>query len=135
MRGQAGFTLLETVVALVIAALALAALVSGVGGGLNATTASVRYDQAVVRAKSHLALAANGERLAAGTFQGDDGGGFHWLLRVAPVQTAEVRGSGLPGGAAASKPVILYSVAVSISWQDGAATRRVVLQTEQVGGP
>ena len=48
-------------------------------------------DQAIVRAKSHLAAATYGARLVPGDTRGDDGGGFRWRLRIVPVESAAVR--------------------------------------------
>jgi general secretion pathway protein I len=135
MRRQAGFTLLEATVALIIAALAIAALFQGAGIGVKAAASSARYEQALVRAKSHLETTAYSGRLTAGTFQGDDGGGYHWLVRVAPIQTATIRPSGLAGSRAASQPLVLYSVSAAITWNDGGRRRQVVLATEQIGSP
>ncbi len=93
------------------------------------------YDQAIVRAKSRLAAATHGTALVPSDRRGDDGGGFSWRLRVAPVASATLR----PGGQAgprpsASFPVVLYGVTVWIGWNDGGAERQVRLDTEQVGG-
>ena len=130
-----GFTLLEVLVALIIAGAAAAALFNGVGTGLHATQTAGFYDQAIVRAKSRLAAAAHGTKLLPGDWRGDDGGGFHWRLRVAPVARAAVRPVGLIGPrAASSMAVILYSVTVWIGWSDGGVERDVRLDTEQVGG-
>jgi general secretion pathway protein I len=134
-RGMAGFTLLEVTIALLIAALATAALLQAAGAGLRATSVASRYDQAIVRAKSHLAAATHGAPLRAGDTQGDDGGGFHWRLTVVPIQTAMVRpGGGIGPRTRASLGVVLYRVVATISWQDDRTTRQVTLQTEQVGG-
>jgi len=130
-----GFTLLEVIVALIIAGLAAAALFDAVGSGLHATQVASMYDQAIVRAKSHLTAATRGTKLAAGDWRGDDGGGFHWRLRVAPAATASVRPLGLVGSRAASSfQVVLYDVSVWIGWHDGETERDVRLDTEQVGG-
>ena len=88
MGREAGFTLLEVLVAFIIAALALAALFSGALGGLRAAATSGRYLEAVSRAESHLAAATTGDALAAGDRQGDEGAGFHWHVRIAPAQVA-----------------------------------------------
>jgi general secretion pathway protein I len=130
-----GFTLLEMIIALIIAGLAAVALFEAVGTGLHATQTASMYDQAIVRAKSRLSAATHGAALAAGDWRGDDGGGFRWRLRVAPMASAAVRPTGLIGPrAAASIPVVLYAVSVWVIWTDGGTQRDVRLDTEQVGG-
>lgn len=134
-QARAGFTLLEVTIALLIAALATAALLQAAGAGLRATSAAARYEQAIVRAKSHLAAATHGAPLRAGDTQGDDGGGYHWHLTVVPLQTAMVRSGGAVGPRSRqSLGVVLYRVTTTISWQEDRTTRHVTLQTEQVGG-
>lgn len=130
-----GFTLLEVIVALIIAGIAAAALFEAVGTGLHATQTAGMYDQAIVRAKSRLAAATHGTKLTPGDWRGDDGGGFHWRLRVAQIASASMRPVGLVGPRAASSiPVVLYGVTVWIAWKDGGTERDVQLDTEQVGG-
>jgi prepilin-type N-terminal cleavage/methylation domain-containing protein len=130
-----GFTLFEVIVALVIAGIAATALFEAVGSGLHATRTASLYDQAVVRAKSRLAAAAHGTKLTAGDWRGDDGGGFRWRLRVAPLATAAVRPVGLLGPRASlSFPVVLYGVSVWIGWNDDGTEHDVQLDTEQIGG-
>jgi general secretion pathway protein I len=130
-----GFTLLEVIIALMIAGMAAVVLFEAAGSGLRETQTASMYDQAIVRAKSHLASATRGTKLAAGDWRGDDGGGFRWRLHVAPVATAALRPSGLIGPrAAASIPVMLYAVSVWIGWDNSGTERNVRLDTEQVGG-
>lgn len=134
MRRQAGFTLLEVTIALIIAGIAAMALLQAVGSGLHATQIASRYDQAIVRARSHMASAVHGGVLTAGEWRGDDGGGFRWHLRVAPVASAALRPLGLIGPRAQSSvPVTLYGVTVWIGWDDGGSERQVRLDTEQIG--
>ncbi len=121
-----GFTLLEVLVAFVIAALALAALFGGGLGGLQAASTSGRYLEAVSRAESHLAAATTGDALAPGDRQGDEGAGFHWRVRIVPSATE----AGDP--AARNKPVLtLYAVSAAVSWSEGGHTRRVELDTQR----
>jgi general secretion pathway protein I len=130
-----GFTLLEVMIALIIAGLAAAALFEAAGSGLHATRTASLYDQAIVRAKSRLAATTHGVRLAPGEQRGDDGGGFRWHTRVAPVSSVSLRPVGLSGPRAAiTYPVVLYDVTVWIDWDDGGTHREVRLDTEQVGG-
>jgi general secretion pathway protein I len=130
-----GLTLLEMIIALIIAGIAAGALFEAVGTGLRATQTASMYDQAVVRARSRLAAATHGTRLTPGDQRGDDGGGFQWRVRVAPIATALLRPIGVAGPrAAASFPVVLYAVSVWVGWNDGGTERQVRLETEQVGG-
>jgi general secretion pathway protein I len=135
VRQRGGFTLLEVIIALIIAGIAAVALFEAVGSGLYATRTASMYDQAIVRAKSRLATASHGVRLAPLDQRGDDGGGFRWHLRVAPVASALLRPAGLAGPRAnTSFPVVLYQVTVWIGWGDDSTNRQVRLDTEQVGG-
>jgi prepilin-type N-terminal cleavage/methylation domain-containing protein len=130
-----GFTLLEVVIALIIAGMAAVALFEAAGSGLRATQTASMYDQAIARAKSRLAAATHGTRLAPTDQRGDDGGGFRWRVRVAPVASTMLRPLGLAGPrASTSFPVVLYAVIVWVAWDDGGTERQVQLETEQVGG-
>jgi general secretion pathway protein I len=133
-RRQRGFTLLEVIVALIIAGLAAVALMQAVATGLRTTRTASMVDQAIVRAKSHLAAATHGARLVPGDTRGDDGGGFRWRLRIAPVASAAVRPMIAGPRAASSVPVTLYGISVWIAWNEGGQEHAVRLDTEQIGG-
>src|SRR5260370_8634413 len=80
-----GFTLLEVVVALAIAALALVGLFRAGSGGLFAVDTAARAEEAVQRAQSHLAAVGRDAALVEGALTGDDGGGYRWALRASPL--------------------------------------------------
>ncbi len=121
-----GFTLLEVLVAFIIAALALGVLFQGGIGGLTTANAAARYDEALSRAQSHLALASIGPDFQPQDGQGDEGGRFHWHLRIQLL--------GLAAAMDPTKPVpALYGITIGMSWPDGLHTRSVTLQTERVG--
>jgi prepilin-type N-terminal cleavage/methylation domain-containing protein len=129
-----GFTLLEVIVALIIAGMAAMVLFDAVGSGLHSTQTAAMYDQAIVRAKSRLAAATQGTKLEPGDWRGDDGGDFRWRLRVTPLATASVHPTAVAGPrGGVSFPVTLYAVSVWIGWNDGGTARDVHLDTEQVG--
>lgn len=130
MQGERGFLLLEVLIAFVIAVLALAALFQATGDGLRASHLAQQYQQAVVRARSHLAMATRGGSLMPGTWQGDDGGGYHWRLLVRPLARATAHPTGAP-----PVPLALYGVTVEVSWTTDARTRTVRLETREVGQP
>ena len=81
-RRSQGFTLIEVLVAFVVAALALAVLYRGGIEGLVGTRSATRRDEAVARATSRLEALCHGARLAPGIQSGDDGSGFRWRTRV-----------------------------------------------------
>ena len=124
MRGEgrgreAGFTRIEVLVAFIIAALFLALLANAGIEGLRASRLSAQYQEALARAQSHLAAAV--ESPQASDRQGDEGNGFHWHVRIVPLEHIV-----LPSG-----PVTLLAVSVAISWGTSRG-RSVQLNTEQV---
>ena len=124
----------ETLVAFIIAALALAVLYEAGLSALRSTEATSHYEQAVARARSRLTLAEHASPLTPGDWRGDDGGGFFWHVRITPMASTTVQpitALTLPGSA--SFPLTLYAITVSVSWHDGEATRQVQLDTEQIG--
>ena len=125
----AGFTLLEVVIGLAIAGLALVGLFQAGSGGLVATTTAGRVEEAVQRAQSHLAAIGRNAAIAEGDSDGDDGGGFHWRLRVRPMAArAAQRGRG--GSTAATT---LFEVTVAISWTEHGQVRSVTLTSLRLG--
>jgi general secretion pathway protein I len=115
---QAGFTLIEVLVAFIISGLALAVLVHAGIEGLRASSLSARYQEALARAQSHLAAAVDASQ--PGDRQGDEGDGFHWHVRITPVATA----ARMDGGQAR-----LLAVSVAISW---GGARSVELDSERL---
>jgi general secretion pathway protein I len=89
---EGGFTLLEVVVALAIAAMALVGLFQAASGGLFAVDTAARAEEAVQRARSHLAAIGRSSDLVQGEFTDDDGDGYRWRLRVRPVATRQTGG-------------------------------------------
>jgi general secretion pathway protein I len=127
-RHAGGFTLLEVVVALAIAALALVALFRAGGEGLVAVSTASRAEEAVQRAQSHLAALGRDQPLSQGQSDGDDGGGYRWHLRVAPVAHWQLPA---PVGSPAAETT-LYDVEVSVSWRGNGHDRAIMLRTERI---
>ena len=86
-REEAGFTLLEVMVAFFIAALAtVVVLQAGFTGAAQSSVAS-RTQEAVARAQSRLASLGVLTTLQPEDISGDDGGGFAWRLSIAPLRS------------------------------------------------
>jgi general secretion pathway protein I len=130
--GDRGFTLLEVLVAFIIAALALGELFSVAASDLRSVAVAGRYQEALSRARSHLAATGLGGALLAGEQQGDDGGGYHWTLRISQIATAALPTSGPALPTPQAPRAGLYLVAASVSWQEGGRARSVRLTTERV---
>jgi general secretion pathway protein I len=126
-RDDRGFTLLEVVVAVAIAALALVALFQIGSTGLFAVDEATRADEAVERAQSHLAAYTGSGDFFSGKSEGDDGNGYHWRLNARPVASQP---SSPTNGASATT---LYDVEVVISWKSRGRERSVALETERIG--
>jgi general secretion pathway protein I len=121
MPREAGFTLIEVLVAFIIAALFLALLANAGIEGLRASHVSGQYQEALARAQSRLAAAVEASQVS--DRQGDDGDGFHWRVRTVPLAHIVT----------ASGPATLLAVSVAISWGPSRG-RSVQLNTEQVAG-
>ena len=127
-RGN-GFTLLEVVVALAIAGLALVGLFRAGSGGLVSVDTAARAEEAIQRAQSHLAAIGRDAALVAGEFTGDDGGGYRWMLRVQPVTQRQ----SLAQNGISPQTTTLFDVQVAISWPGHAGERSVSLKTLRLG--
>ena len=124
-----GFTLLEVVVALVIASLALIGLFQAGTGGLFAVDTAARVEEALQRAQSHLAAVGRDASLVQGESSGDDGGGYGWQLRIRPVSQRQ----GVAADGVTPQTTTLFDLEVAISWQTHGHQREVVLRTLRLG--
>jgi general secretion pathway protein I len=128
-RSDAGFTLLEVVVAVAIAALAMVGLFEAGSGGIFAVDTAARAEEALERARSHLAAVGRDAALVQGDLSGDDGGGYRWQLSVQPVAQRQ----GVAADGITPQNTTLFSIEVAISWQSRGHERAVVLRTLRLG--
>lgn len=124
---EAGFTLLEVVIALAIAAMALGAVVASTGLGLNNVTAANLYIEATRRAQDRLDRIGVEGPPAAGDRSGNDGGGYTWRTVIVPISKRPSL-SGNP-----QESFSLYQVVVTIGWRYAGTSRGVTVQSERFG--
>ena len=132
--GEDGFTLLEVLVALVIALLAFAVIYRGAGEALRSDQIATRTLTALAHAQSRLTSLCRGGAIAAGTDGGDDGDGYQWAT------TITARGSQVPATMnddqvivserTAPQRITLYDVVVEVTASDG---RQTSLATQCLG--
>jgi len=142
MRHDRGFTLLEVLIAFVVAALAIGVLYGGTVTGLDATAISARYDEAVSLARSHLDPIGHGAAIALQETSGADGDGFTWHLRIRQAGSRALQLSD-QDRSNDIKPAsaVLFDIVVTESWKVGGQERHVTLATRRLdvkssgGGP
>ncbi|GBQ87704.1 type IV pilus modification PilV family protein [Asaia krungthepensis] len=101
---EAGFTLIEVLIAFMIVAFSLAALYRAMLGGIGAGHVANATREAISRAQSHLDAIGHGMKPGAFTQSGEDGSRFKWQVTMAPRESQ--------GG------LTLYRVTVTESWPD-----------------
>lgn len=128
-KRAAGFTLLEVIVAVAIAGLAMVGLFQAGSGGLFAADTAARAEEALQRAQSHLAAIGRNAALVQIDTSGDDGGGYRWRLRVMPAAERHA----LAADGITQQTTTLFSVEVAVSWLSRGHERAVELQTLRLG--
>ncbi len=136
-RSQAGFTLLEVLVAFVIVALALGVMFDGVLGGMRAGAVATHTQEALAIARSRLAATASaihGGSVPGPQEGGDEGSGFHWTVQVGVAGIATLaRANSLLGGSQQAPKATLYRIAVAVAWAFDGAPRSVRLDGAATG--
>jgi len=130
-HADAGFTLLEVLVALVIAVPALALLYRQGVVSMIVTQTAAAYQESISRAQSHLD-ALDDDSLVPGERDGDDGGGFSWRTRIAPI-AATAPPHPAPRASPYARGTSLFSVVIEISWSGTNGPRTMTLDTRRLG--
>jgi general secretion pathway protein I len=124
--GQAGFSLLEVLVAFAILALTMGVLLQIFSRALSTTAVSGSFARAAELAEATLARAGVETALEQGDYSGEAGGGFTWTLRITPIDVSDLFPDQTP-------PVSTYRVTATAYWQDGSAERHLSLATLRLG--
>jgi len=109
--GSAGFSLIETLVALVILVAGFLLIQQSVSLGWRGAHAALAERAAVRVAQAQLAAAGVEARLAEGERSGRTPDGYSWTLRVERYQR--------PGGDDVREKLAGYWVTVTVSWSQG----------------
>ena len=127
---ERGFTLLEVLIAFIIAALALGVLYEGIGTGLLQARVATHTEGALSRARSRLAAFDDPAQLVPGQRTGDDGGGYRYRVQVSRLLDAPFAG---PDTRATAPRAALFGIRVTVGWSMDGDERQVSLGTERFG--
>ena len=123
---DAGFTLLEVLVALAVIGLALGTIAGVFSTGLMGHETASAAETALSVAEEQLTLAAATPHLGAN--KGVYAGRFTWQTTVARYNGDDDKAADIP-----SQLPRLYRVAVSVAWRDGRRARELSLSTLRLG--
>ena len=123
---QAGFTLIEVLVATAIAGLALVALLESFSSGLSTVSRVAARDRASLLAQSILEAVGAPDPLTEGVEVGQTSEGLQW-------RTTARRRDDLIYSDPATIPVVPYDVEVEVAWRDGRRSRSLTLHTILLG--
>ena len=122
-QGEAGFTLVEVIVAFAILALALGVLMFIISDGIQRSAQAELAAEAASLAQSLLAQAAAETPLRSGERAGQFDDRRRWRLRTEPYA-----GAGDPQGAIGA-----YRVTAEVFWHDDTRERSLALSTLRLG--
>jgi general secretion pathway protein I len=128
---QRGFTLIEVLVALAIAGLALAAVAGVFGIGVLGHETAADANTALMLAEEKLGGAEAVATLRPGRNGGVYAGRFDWQVSVAPYADSDKSAvaPSPPPGALDPVPLRLYRIEASVAWRDGRHRRQLALST------
>jgi prepilin-type N-terminal cleavage/methylation domain-containing protein len=130
-RGEAGFSLIEVVVALALLGLVLAVLIDSVRSGLGSASRAAALAPPLALAEAKLAAVGITAPLAPGDTSGQDASGIGWRVSV-----DDYRDDGFAGPSADAPGVPkLYRVRVTATWQQGGAPRSLSLESLRLETP
>jgi len=132
MTRQAGYTLIEVLVAFVVLALALTFLLGTLSGATRQVRWSADAGRAALHAQSLLAEIGVGEALQPGRDEGElEDGRYRWQLEVAP-WTDPLRLADQPQDPFAAQ---LLQLRLELAWGEGAPAQRLVLESLRLVQP
>lgn len=115
-----GFSLLEILVAISILALSLTVLYQAQIHGIKALGQSFAYQRAILYGQSLLAD-MSGPGANRDLLQGEFPGGYRWHMEISPLH--------LPPSEETANTIMLLVLDLHISWQEGAKSRELVMQS------
>lgn len=127
-RCQRGFTILEVLVAFLVAALLLSVILTGFSSGMKQLVRADRLSQASLVAQSRMAEVGVVQQLQEAQFSGHDGqfSDFSWEVNIAPFSWEFAAPLAGMGGT-------LYRIDVEVSWPAAGKVHSFSLSSLRLG--
>jgi general secretion pathway protein I len=127
-RADAGFTLIEVLIAFAIAAVLLLPLLRSFSTGISSASKSGAFTEATLIAESTVEIVGSDVTLNAASGLDQNNGAYHVVASVR--RYTDSGNTSQPGQA-----VVPYEVVVTVSWPEGARLRSVELRSLRLGPP
>jgi general secretion pathway protein I len=128
LHKDAGFTLLEVMIAIAILGISLVLTLELFGGALSSTSLSRHYTEATFLARHKLEELSLENQLAPGSQQGDFGeeyAAYHWQAEISPYSIPQL--AAVTDESAAQPQVV--QISLKVSWEERGRTYSVELVT------
>lgn len=117
-----GFTLVETLVAMMIMSIALVIVLQLFSGGLNSSQRSGAYTLAVFHAREKMEEILLTETLVDGAYEGEFTDGYTWKAEIVSVQSEEEEDL-------TRIPFVTFNIIVRVGWSEGAHIKHFEIST------
>lgn len=119
-RREAGFTLIEILMALAILTIGLTVLFSVLGPAAENAAVADSQRSALAGAQSILAELGHSRPLVDGKYAGDLASGQHWLMEIAPYPGPDAQARGALAG---------HQVTLNVTWGQNGRPRTLAFET------
>ena len=123
-KREAGFTLVEVIVALAILSAGLSLLLGLISNSLRQTASAQRMARASSLAQSLMAEAGTDLAIRAEVRDGQYPNGYRWHLKMQPYDSTRDN---------EDRPFGLYSISAEVEWEEGTERRSFALSTLRLG--
>ena len=125
--GRGGFTLMETLVAMMLLSISMVVVLQLFSGGLKSGKLADDYTRAVFFAREKMEEFLLKTEFEEGSYEGEFDDVYGWKVEVVLVEEEEELGE-----TAKPPPVDLYNVSVSVVWMSGEREKSYRIDTLQI---
>ena len=130
-----GFTLIETLVAMMIMAICLVVILQLFSGGLKAGRLSDDYTRAVFYARAKMEELLLAKKLTDGVLEGEFGGGYKWkalIMKVEPQNEDQNEDRDGDKDEDLKMPIDTYGIKVDVTWFEGNREKNFEISTLKI---